>query len=283
MKLVITGSKGLIGSYTVNYANGQKGVAVLGVDVVGMGNRTNYLVADLTDFGQTIDALEGADAVVHLAAIPSQRYVTAAKTFVTNVGSTWNVLSACAKLGIRRVVAASSVQVSRSVTMRTPIHYPYFPLDESHADPQDDYSMSKYVGERLGDLFSKHYGLTIASLRFTMVLPPEELKNYPQDHLAKDHLALYTYVDVRDVARACYLAATQPLAERSHTVAFIVAKDSYVNIPSREVVKRAFPHVKIRTGLKGYDALISGKTAQRAFGFEPEFSCRSNRATEKRG
>jgi nucleoside-diphosphate-sugar epimerase len=138
VKLVITGSKGLMGSHAVEYAKQQKGVEVLGVDVVGMGNRRDY--------------------------------------FVTNIGSTWNVFEACARLGIKRVVSASSVQVNRTVTIRTPLEYQYLPLDETHpADPQDDYSASKYLGEQLAGMFSTHYGLTIVSLRFTMVLTPEQM------------------------------------------------------------------------------------------------------------
>jgi nucleoside-diphosphate-sugar epimerase len=275
MKIVITGSKGMIGSYTFNYAKAQAGVTAFGVDNVGRGNSKDYLSADLTDLGQAIDALDGADAVIHLAAIPTQRMFSASKTFITNTAITWNVFEACARLGVPRVVAASSVQVNRTITMRNPITYQYFPLDEQHpADPQDDYSMGKYVGEVLGDMFSKHYGLTVVSIRPPWVAAPEEVAKLPAGEAKDPHLALYTYIDVRDAARAFFLAATAELPAQSHTVAFISAKDTSVNTPSREIVKRYFPNAKIKGGLKGNDSLISTQTAERAFGFVPQYSCR---------
>jgi nucleoside-diphosphate-sugar epimerase len=275
MKIVITGCKGMIGSYTFNYAKSQAGVTAFGVDNVGRGNNDDYLSADLTDFGQAIDALDGADAVIHLAAIPSQRMFSASKTFNTNTAMTWNVFEACARLGVPRVVAASSVQVNRTVTMRNPITYQYFPLDEQHpADPQDDYSMCKYVGEVLGEMFSKHYGLTVVSIRPPWVAKSEEVANLPAGEADDPHYALYTYIDVRDAARAFFLAATADLPAQSHTVAFISAKDTSVNTPSREIVKRFFPNAKIKGGLKGNESLVSIKTAEQAFGFVPQYSCR---------
>jgi nucleoside-diphosphate-sugar epimerase len=275
MKIVVTGSKGMIGSYTFNYAKAQAGVTVFGVDNVGRGNTEDYLSADLTDFGQAIDALDGADAVIHLAAINAQRVFPASKTFNTNTSITWNVFEACARLGVPRVVAASSVQVNRSVTLRNPITYSYFPLDEQHpADPQDDYSMGKYVGEVLGDMFSKHYGLTVVSIRPPWVATPDEVAGLPAGEAEDPHLALYTYIDVRDAARAFFLAATADLPPQSHTVAFISAKDTSVNTPSREIVKRFFPNAKIKGGLKGNESLVSIKTAEHAFGFVPQYSCR---------
>lgn len=279
MKIVITGCKGLIGSYTFDYAKQQNGVQAFGVDSVGRGNVADYLSADLTDFGQAIDALDGADAVIHLAAIPSQRMFSASRTFITNTAITWNVFEACARLGVPRVVAASSIQVNRTVTMRSPINYAYFPLDEQHpADPQDDYSMCKAVGEELGEMFSKHYGLTVVSIRPPSVLRPEEVAKLPAGEAKDPHYALYTYIDVRDAARAFFLAATAELPAQSHTIAFISARDSSINTPSREIVERFFPGAKIKGGLKGHASLVSTKTAERAFGFVPQYSCRDKHA-----
>lgn len=280
MKIVITGSKGLVGSYTCDYVKRQPGVTAFGVDSAGRGNTQDYLSADLTDLGQAIDALDGADAVIHLAAINAQRVFPASRTFVTNTAITWNVFEACARLGVPRVVAASSVQVVATVTPRQPIRYEYFPLDEAHpVDPQDDYSMCKAMGEQLGEMFSKHYGLSVVSIRPPWVATPEEVAALPYPEAVPANNGLYTYIDARDAARAFYLAATADLAPGSHTVAFIAARDSTVQTPSREIVKRFYPEAKIRPGLKGNAALISAKTAERAFGFVPEFSCRDKPRT----
>jgi len=276
MKIVVTGAKGRIGSYTADYAR-QQGHTVLGVDHIGLGNVTDYLSADLTDLGQVYDALYGADAVVNLAAFPTQRNVPSAKLFTTNTAITWNVFEAASKLGIKRVVFASTIQMTRSVTLRNDITYPYFPIDEAQpVDPQEDYSMSKRVGEVLGDMFSKHYGLTVVSLRFTAVAMPEAMATYPLPAAKPPHWAMYAYVDVRDAARCAYLAATAPLPDNSHTRAFVIAKDTLVNTPSKEIVAQYFPAAEIRGPFDGYASLISGETAKTVLGFEAQYSCRND-------
>jgi len=122
MKIVVTGSKGRLGSVVVEYARAQ-GAEVLGVDTIGIGNFVDYINADVTDLGQVYDVLHGADAVVHLAAIRDPRLYPAAKTFLNNVSSSYNVHLAAAHLGIKRVVSASSIQLTHVVTPRTPLDF----------------------------------------------------------------------------------------------------------------------------------------------------------------
>ena len=78
------------------------------------------IVADLSDFGQTIDALCGGGdlggpcdvhAVVHLAAIPAPRLQPNAATFANNTLGDYHVFEACRRLGIKHVVYASSETV----------------------------------------------------------------------------------------------------------------------------------------------------------------------------
>jgi len=86
MRLVVTGSRGLIGRHVVDYAKTQAGVEVIGVDQVYPGDwRANYRFADMTDLGQVYSALAGADAVIHLAAIRDHGLVPEPKLFLDNV------------------------------------------------------------------------------------------------------------------------------------------------------------------------------------------------------
>ena len=62
------------------------------------------LRAELTDLGETIEAIRGADAVVHLAAVPAPRIRTVERTFEINVLSTYNVFTAATLLRVQRVV-----------------------------------------------------------------------------------------------------------------------------------------------------------------------------------
>ena len=273
-RLVVTGSKGLVGSYIADYAK-QQGADVLGVDMVGRGNMTDYVSADLTDLGQVYEVLQGADAVVHMAAINAQRLFPAARTFMTNLGATYNVFQVCAQLGIQRVVAASSIQVNHSCTPRTPIRYDYLPFDEAHpVDPQDEYSLSKYAGELCAETFAKHYGLTIVSVRLAGVALPDPLVHLAEGEEPDVRAVLYSYVDPRDAARACYLAATVSLPPNSHIPLLITARDTYMDMPSAEFIQRYYPNAQVRPGLERYGSLVSGARAEQVLGFVPEYSCR---------
>ncbi len=276
MKLVITGSKGIIGRHTVDYARTQPGIDVYGVDQVGVGDwRSNYSMADMTDAAQVYSALAGADAVIHLAAIRDHGYVEEPRLFMSNVASAYYVLEAARNMGIKRVVLASSVQVSRTVLMQHDTRYQYLPLDEAHpVDPQNDYALSKQVGEVMGEMYAKTYGVSVVNLRFSAVTPPEEMKGWPLPNATPPHWAMYAYVDVRDAARCAFLAAVAELPPETHHVAFVVARDSLVQTPSAEIAREYFPEAEIRSPLEGNASLITGATARRLFGFEAEYSCR---------
>ena len=277
MKLIITGSKGLIGSHTLDYAKTQEGVEVLGVDTLGLGSPyENYLSADLADYGETVAALGGADAVVHLAAIRDHGMVPNARAFAVNVNSAYNVLEAAVQLGIKRVVLASSIQASRTVRMRNDTRYAYLPIDEDlPLDPQNDYALAKQVGEVMGEMFAKHFGLTVVNLRFTAITHPDNIKkNFPWPEAKPPHWALYAYADVRDAARCAFLAATAPLPANVHIPLFVVARDTMVNTPSADIARRYFADAVDR-GLQGFDSLVSGKRAEQLLGFVPQFSCRA--------
>ena len=286
MNIVVTGSQGLIGRHVIDYAATQPGVCTWGVDCIGMGNRQQkYVSADLTDFGQTVSALAGAatagaatagaDAIVHLAAVRNHGMLSGPELFRTNALSTYNVLDAAHKLGIPRVVLASSIHVTRSIPRRSPTVYQYFPIDEDHPiDPQHDYALSKQVGELAGEMYARHFGLTVVSLRYSWVLTGEEIaQQFPWPDADESAAALYAYCDVRDAARATFLAATVPLPAKTHTTLFIAARDTFVNVPSAQIVQQYFPQAKI-CGLPGYTALVSGQRAADVLGFEPLYSCR---------
>ncbi len=275
MKLVITGSKGLIGSFTAEYAATQPNVGVFGVDNVGIGAwRDRYLRADVTDYGQAVAALAGADAVIHLAAIKDHGLLPPAETFAINVNSTYNVLQAAAQLGIKRVVLASTIQVARTVTMQHDTRYRYLPIDEEHEiDPQTDYALSKQVGEVIGDMYARHFGISVVSLRYTGIMHPDAIAAGLPRPAAPPHYALYSYCDVRDAARCTFLAATAPLPPGKQVVAYVSALDSSVAMPSAEVASTYFAEADNR-GLSGHDSFVSGRRARELFGFVPQYSCR---------
>ncbi len=148
-QIVVTGGSGKAGRAVVHDLV-EHGHEVVNVDVVPSSiQEAPFLRADLTDLGETIEALRGADAVVHLAAIPAPRIRTVERTFEINILSTYNVFSAAAQLGLRRVVWASSETVlglpfggrhARNLLDpdAVPGHHPepdYAPIDEAASAP----------------------------------------------------------------------------------------------------------------------------------------------------
>jgi nucleoside-diphosphate-sugar epimerase len=273
MRIAVTGARGMIGTATVNYCR-EQGADVMGADTVGRplaGEFTRFLNADLTDLGQVYDVLHGADAVIHLAAIAAQRIFPSAQTFFTNVGMTWNVLEAAARLGIPRVVLASSIQVNYTITPRTPLRFQYLPLDEEHpVVPQEDYGLSKLVGEVCANTFAEHWGLSVISLRLPMVASPEAFETLPYADPEPMHVALGAYLHLHDAAKACYQAATADLPPNSHHVLLLAAPDSCVQLPSAEWARKYFPEAVLRPGLQGHASLVSSARAEKLIGFKPE-------------
>jgi UDP-glucose 4-epimerase len=273
MRIVVTGAQGRLGRPTVAYCHAQ-GAEVLAVDALaGTGGYGQTLRADLTQPDEVYDVLTGADAVIHLAAIAAQRVHPSRHTFFTNVGMTWNILEAAARLGVKRVVIASSLQVNHTVTPRTPIKYQYLPVDEAHpVSPQDDYGLSKLVGEMCARTFAEHWGLTAVSLRLPFIADEAVAATLPFQRVDQPWVALFAWIHVQDAARACWLAATAALPPNTHHSLLLSAPDTTAPIPSRDYIRQFFPEAEIRPGLAEYGSLLDGALAKRLIGFEPEHS-----------
>src|SRR5215217_673750 len=105
-KIVVTGGSGKAGRAVVRDLL-DHGYDVLNVDTAPPAERISpFLRADLTHYGEAIEVLQGADAVVHLAAIPAPGLFTEEVTFRVDNALNYNVFSAALALGLKRVVWA---------------------------------------------------------------------------------------------------------------------------------------------------------------------------------
>ena len=139
-----------------------------------------YLVGDIQDLGQVIEAMAGAEAVIHLAAIHNPNIATTTVTYQTNVLGTFNVHHAAFRLGVKRVVSASSnAIVGWSYGER--FMPDYLPIDEDHPlRPEDVYGLSKEIGETIARSYTRK-GLETVMLRPSGVVSPDELEQMKKD------------------------------------------------------------------------------------------------------
>lgn len=273
-KVVVTGGSGKAGRAVVRDLL-DHGYDVLNVDLVPPAERASpFLRVDLTDFGQTAEALHGAYGVVHLAAIPAPGVHTDEVTFRTNITSTYNVFRAATILGHQRVVWASS-----ETTLGLPFDEPppYAPIDEEAAPlPNSSYALSKLVSEEMARQFNRWSGIPFVGLRFSNIIEPSRYADFPSfwDDPRKRKWNLWGYVDARDVAQACRLGQTAKIAGAE--VFIIAAADTVMNHPSRDLMREVFPNVPVREDIGTYETLLSIAKARERLGYRPAHSWRSH-------
>lgn len=272
MKVVVTGAGGKAGR-AVALDLVEHGHRVLGIDLVRPAEtQADFLVADLTDFGQTAECLAGAEAVVHLAAIPASGIQTESATFRTNMLSTYNVFDAARVLGTGRVVWASSETILGLPFERE--QPAYAPIDEEHPPlPQSSYALSKLLSEELGRQLHRRTGTPYVALRFSNIMEPHDYKRFPSfwDDAQLRRWNLWGYIDVRDVALSCRLALEADVGAEHFIVA---AADTVMNRPSRELMAEVYPTVPYRETAGEYDTLLSIDKARRLLGYKPQHSWR---------
>jgi nucleoside-diphosphate-sugar epimerase len=275
MRICVTGASGKAGRATVAelLANGHE-VTATDVTPAPVDLGVPLLRADLTDYGQTVEVLHGADAVVHLANIPAPGIQTPAVTLTANTAMNSNVFLAAAQLGLRRVVWSSS-----ETTLGLPFDIPprYAPVDEEHFPvPTTTYALSKVVGETLAEHISAWSGIPFVGLRLSNIFLPEDYARVPgfwaDPHGRKWNL--WGYIDVRDVAAACRLALDAPVKGADSFI--IAAADTVMNISSAELLREVFPGVELTREIGEFDTLLAIDRARAVLGFDPKFSWRDH-------
>ena len=212
MKVVVTGGSGNIGRYVVRELL-QYGHEIVSFDRVVPPEPepgVHYRLGDHEDEGTIFELLAPAEAVVHLSAIPSPGTHANAFVFRTNVMGTYNVCEAAATLGLRKIVATSSINVLGMGFRYRDFVPHYLPVDENHPDlPQDPYGLSKVVGEDIVDMVHRRTGIPAVSIRPSHVIVPE---NWPERLAAMEadfnayYRGIWGYSDVRDLAVGFRLA-----------------------------------------------------------------------------
>lgn len=282
MKVLITGSSGLVGKVVVEQAK-EAGYEVVPYDLAEG--------KDILNVDALAVASKGCDAIVHLAAMdePVESEIgpattgTAEKIFEVNVQGTKNVLAAAEKNNVPKVVVLSSVDVF-GVFMGKGVP-DYLPLDDTHPlRPSGPYAESKVQVENLCEEFTKRTGATTIVLR-----PPgiftESIYEFIHNLRAKNPEAEWdpiweygAFIDVRDVAEAVIMSLEAHL--QGHHRFLICADDiSSAEYDSVTLVRKLLPNVEWRGGEEyikyPYKALLNTAPAKKLIGFSPKHAWRN--------
>jgi UDP-glucose 4-epimerase len=180
-KLVLIGGAGLIGSHTVDHLITQDVREIVIYDNFVRGTQENLHEAmkdprvrlfeaggDVLQTDILDAALEGADGVFHLAALwLLQCHEFPRSAFDVNVRGTFNVMDACVRKGVKRLVYSSSASVYGDAVRE--------PMDEDHPfNNKNFYGATKIAGEAMLRAFHHRYGLDYVGLRYMNVYGPRQ-------------------------------------------------------------------------------------------------------------
>ena len=291
-RILFTGGSGKAGRHVVPWLLDQ-GYRVVNVDLTPLDHPgVDNLIADITDSGQmfnvltsyaNFDELEPGtgvprfDAVVHFAAVPRILLKPDNETFRVNTIGTYNVIEAATKLGIDKIVIASSETTYGVCFADGQVNPDFLPLEEDDYDtnPTDSYALSKVVNEQTARSFATRTGADIYALRIGNVIEPHEYaENFPgyfADPAVRRRNA-FCYIDARDLGQIVHLCI------QKDGLGFEVFNagndDNSANIPAARLAERFFPGTTVRHALGRFEALYSNRKIREVLGFKEQHNWR---------
>lgn len=270
-KVLVTGAAGLVGRVVARHL-AEIGHAVRAVDRRTPGEagadaastaRLEWRTGDLADPQFAAAAVEGVDAVVHLAAIPSPWGHPDLQVYAGNVAATYAVLDAAGRAGIRRALIASSISIYGLAWSEREPTPPEIPLSEtSELRIADPYALSKRADEACAEMMHLRWGMDVLSYRLPNMQGTEATAARGAEVQADQtvaHRELWAYLHLEDAAAAFALGLT---ADFGGAIALnVVAPGTIGDVEIAAVAPRFWPEIPV--GLPA-GRPVAGYTTERA-------------------
>ena len=289
-RIFFTGGSGKAGRHVIPYLLNQ-GYRVLNVDLLPLNHPgVDNLHADITDSGQMFNALSSYagldelelgsipafDAVVHFAAVPRILLKPDNETFRVNTIGTYNVIEAAVKIGIKKIIIASS-ETTYGVCFSNGKTDPHsLPLEEDYdIDPMDSYGLSKLVNENTARSFQRRSAIDIYALRIGNVVEPHEYVELFPTYFKNPEVRrrnAFCYIDARDLGQIVDLCIKK---DGLGYQVFNAGNDhNGAILPTKELIDRFFPGVPVTRELDEYEALFSNRKIREVLGFKEQHNWR---------
>ncbi|KAH7020429.1 NAD dependent epimerase/dehydratase [Ilyonectria destructans] len=284
-RVIFTGGSGVIGPHVIRELL-HYGHDVINLDIVPLDNPfVHTMKCDVTDAGQVYSALHTQlhltqplekasipDAVIHFAGYARPMLAPDNEVFKTNVLSIHNVVEAACKLGIKKVILASSMTVYGVTFAEGHRAFTSFPIDETtECNPTDPYALSKLVGETVARSYASRFGVDIYCLRIGAIVEPDQYPNSFASYLGQPgswDVHGWSYIDLRDLGQMCHLC----LSFDGLGWQVFNATNNHItnNEKTTDFLERVSPSTPFSREMGDHEAPISNLKIQRMLGFKEE-------------
>src|SRR5437016_4432678 len=291
MKVLVTGASGQLGPFVIRALQEQH-------DLILMSRHPPdaafvafpWIQGDLTVYDDCRRAVQGVDAIQHLAAQPwpvdhpALRARAAAQglpfdaTFQSNMVGLYYLLHAAVEAGVQCVVmAGSNCALGHGYRIsQTPFPLQALPIDERHPSyPEDSYSYSKLAGELLLASYTRAYGIRTYVTRPAAIYAPARPQQlaHPAAPATGWDPSLWAWVGSEDVASAHRLLMEPAETLPPHDVYYLTADDTTALEPSAALIARFQPALlPFAEGLRGHHAFFSTRKLRQAIGWRHQTS-----------
>ncbi|KAI9148405.1 NAD dependent epimerase/dehydratase [Paramyrothecium foliicola] len=282
-RVIFTGGSGMVGPWVIGELL-KHGHEVVNLDVVPLDNPSVHTMnCDVTDAGQVYSALHTPfrlsepldkasvpDAVIHFAGYPRPLVAPDTEVFRSNIVSIYNVIEAACKMGIKKIILASSISVYGVTFAEGHRAFPSFPIDETaDCNPTDSYALSKLAGEMIARSFASRFGIDIYCLRIGHAIEPDKYaQKFPSyvEQPGSWDVHAWSYTDVRDLGQMCHLCL---LSDGLGWQIFNATNDEITNAEeTTEFLRRVSPSTPFTREMGKHEAPMSNRKIKTMLGFK---------------